>query len=245
MTEFPQGGERWSSASASELKDEALRLGDWFHQIELTPGVRTRDLAPSPGPQPVDHPRQRWDVIREELPADLSGQRVLDIGCAEGFFAIEMARRGATVVAVDAARSRVEKLRFAAAALGLDAEIETHVAPVESLPSLGLGRFDAVLMIALLYHLRHPLLGLEIVAETTDQLWLETAGVADDDRPYLYYEPPNPAHPARDKWMPTTACVEAMLRSVGFDEIVEIDRVPTSGPGCRVYYRAQRSGTTA
>src|SRR5579872_4504284 len=65
----------------------------WFHKIELAPGIVT------PG----------WSDPKADklpyygLPADLTGKRVLDVGCAEGFFSYEAERRGAKeVVAVDA-----------------------------------------------------------------------------------------------------------------------------------------------
>ena len=55
-------------------------------------GIATREIAPSVGPQPVDHPIRRWRVYEDVLPADMTGMRVLDLGSADGFFAIEMAR---------------------------------------------------------------------------------------------------------------------------------------------------------
>jgi magnesium-protoporphyrin O-methyltransferase len=42
------------------------------------------------------------------LPDDLSGRRILDAGCGTGAFAVEAARRGANVVAIDLAGSLVE-----------------------------------------------------------------------------------------------------------------------------------------
>lgn len=42
------------------------------------------------------------------LPEDMGGLRVLDAGCGTGTFAVEAARRGAEVVAIDIARSLVE-----------------------------------------------------------------------------------------------------------------------------------------
>jgi magnesium-protoporphyrin O-methyltransferase len=45
------------------------------------------------------------------LPADLSGQRVLDAGCGTGALAIEAARRGAEVVAIDLSPTLVKLAR--------------------------------------------------------------------------------------------------------------------------------------
>jgi magnesium-protoporphyrin O-methyltransferase len=45
------------------------------------------------------------------LPADLSGKRVLDAGCGTGAFAVEAARRGAEVVAIDLSPTLVNLAR--------------------------------------------------------------------------------------------------------------------------------------
>src|SRR5215216_401238 len=70
------------------------RLGDlgWYHTQELAPGLVTPgmfDLRPY--------------VNRYGIPEDLSGKRVLDVGTFEGFWAFELERRGAEVVALDVA----------------------------------------------------------------------------------------------------------------------------------------------
>jgi SAM-dependent methyltransferase len=102
-----------------ELIAGSKRFGPWFHQIDLGQGVLTRSVSPAPGPQSPDHPRPRWLKIRDVLPADMAGMYVLDVGCSDGFFSFEMARRGARVLSVDAARQAVRRLRWAKARLGL------------------------------------------------------------------------------------------------------------------------------
>src|SRR3954470_10040274 len=61
----------------------------WYHTIELAPGVVT--------PGQIDH----RGVAGRVLPRDLSGKRALDVGTFDGFWAFEMERRGAEVVAID------------------------------------------------------------------------------------------------------------------------------------------------
>lgn len=105
------------------LREQVAALGPWFHNIDLAPGLSTRGIAPSAGPQPADHPRRRWQVYEGVLPQDMTGMRVLDLGSAEGFFALEMARRGAFVLAQDFWGAMIRRLRFAAQVTGLQDRI--------------------------------------------------------------------------------------------------------------------------
>ncbi|MCP6330096.1 hypothetical protein NL460_28580, partial [Klebsiella pneumoniae] len=48
-----------------DLRAQITRLGPWFHNIQLAPGIATREIASSVGPQPVDHPIRRWRVYED------------------------------------------------------------------------------------------------------------------------------------------------------------------------------------
>lgn len=102
-----------------QLLAKCREMGPWFHQIDLGQGVFTRSVAPRPGPQPLDHPQTRWRKIQDVMPADMRGLSVLDVGCSDGFFSIEMARRGASVLSLDASYHAVRKLRWLRGHLGL------------------------------------------------------------------------------------------------------------------------------
>jgi tRNA (mo5U34)-methyltransferase len=219
------------------LIEEVKRVGPWFHQIELTEAVRTRDVAPSPGPQPKDHPLPRWEQLRDEIPADLSGMRVLDVGCADGFFSIEMARRGAAeVVAVDPWAKAVARVAFVRDHFGLGA-IAPRQGDVYGLDE-SYGRFDFILALALLYHLEHPLLGLQRMFPLSDVLYLESITVDDDDHSYLYLRHPDESGSHFvPKWLPTRRCLRDMLTWVGYASIEEL---PASSYSGRSAYKARR-----
>lgn len=215
------------------LERQIVALGPWFHQIEVAPGVRTRDIAPSPGPQPVNHPMSRWEVFKDVIPADLTGARVLDIGSADGFFAIELAKRGAHVVAQDAFGKMVARLQWAAEAMGLSDRITGRVGTVDAVGPQE--RYDFVLFLGLLYHLKHPLLDLERLSKVSDTMYLESA-IDPGDQPYLYLKPPQPGVHAVPKWFPTSSCIEEMLKYVGF---TTIEKLPDPTPQ-RASYIARR-----
>lgn len=93
------------------------------------------------------------DAMRETLlgwlPADLSGRRILDAGCGAGQFAIEAARRGADVVAVDLATNLLALARERY-------ENECHTGSIEFIAGdmfdVGLGEFDHVVAMDSLIH---------------------------------------------------------------------------------------------
>ncbi len=222
-----------SKLNTDDLISKIDELGPWFHQIEIAPGINTRDIAPSEGPQPVNHPYNRWQVFKHRIPSDLTGMRVLDIGCADGFFTIEMARRGADVVAHDAAGKMIKRLDWAAEQLSLSDRISCRVGTVDDLSVDE--HYDFVLCLGLLYHLRHPFLGLERISKVSDKLYLESA-IDLGEKPYLYLKPPQPGIHHIPKWFPTASCIEEMLKLLGYGDVETLED-PTPR---RASYIAQR-----
>jgi tRNA (mo5U34)-methyltransferase len=211
---------------------ELAALGPWFHNLHLPDG---RQTAPD---HPLgDFPAFKWRQLAPALPDDLSGWRALDIGCNAGFYSFELARHGADVVAIDTDEHYLRQARWASALYGSVDEIEFRRADVYDL-----GRwsetFDLVLFMGVLYHLRYPLLGLDIVAEATGHLLVlqtlttpgpETLTPPDDlplekrERlrepgwPTLAFIERSLAGDATNWWAPNHAAVEAMLRSAGLE----------------------------
>ena len=219
----------------TEFSREAIvrrvrELGPWFHNIDLR-GVQT-----APDHFLGDYPAVKWRRFEAALPADLHGRTVLDIGCNAGFYAIEMKRRGAErVVAMDSDRDYLQQARFAAEVNGVDLEFcELSVYDIGVLGE----RFDLVLFLGVLYHLRHPLLALDLIHEHVARDLLvfqsmqrgsaEIEPLKDDydftevevfDRPgfpKLHFIEARYAGDPTNWWAPNRACSEALLRSAGF-----------------------------
>ena len=88
---------------------------------------------------------------------------MLDIGCNAGFYSLEMKRRGAErVVGIDDDERILEQARFAAGVEGL--AVEYRRMSVWEIGALG-ERFDLVIFMGVLYHLRYPLLALDLIHE--------------------------------------------------------------------------------
>ena len=188
-----------------------------YHSIDLPDG------SVLPGLQSVEHMRRRLAVFG--VPMDLRGKRVLDIGAWDGWFSFECERRGAEVVAVDC----VELDTFLEARELLGSKVEYRTLDVVELSAAKLGRFDIVLFFGVLYHLRHPLLGLEKALElSTDQVLVESFVIPSENRtmPAVmeFYERGELGGQI-DNWCgPSPECLLAMCRSAGFAqaEIIEI-----------------------
>ncbi|HYC73355.1 TIGR04290 family methyltransferase [Brevundimonas sp.] len=220
--------------NSEQIRARVAELGDWFHNMDLK-GVRT-----APNHFLYDYPANKFARFAHAIPADMTGKSVLDIGCNAGFYSIEMKRRGAgRVLGVDFDDRYLAQARFAAEVE--EADIEFRKLSVYDLAALK-ERFDLVIFMGVLYHLRHPLLALDLIHEhVADDLLLfqsmqrgsaEIFPVAADydfndqahfnepGYPKLHFIEHRYAHDPTNWWAPNAACSEAMLRSAGF-EILE------------------------
>ena len=215
----------------SELRSRIEALGPWFHNIDLG-GVRT-----APDHFLGDYPNVKFQRFAGALPDDLTGRSVLDIGCNAGFYTIEMKRRGASrVLGIDSDDRYLDQARFVAETLGFD-DIEFRNLSVYDLGCLG-ERFDLVLFMGVLYHLRHPLLALDLIHEHVaddllifqsmlrgsnhvldlehDYPFAETEIFHESGYPRLHFIEHRYVDDPTNWWVPNRACAEAMLRSAGF-----------------------------
>lgn len=220
--------------TAEQIRENVERLGKWFHNIDLR-GVKT-----APEHFLGDYPNVKWQRFSAAIPEDLSGKTVLDIGCNAGFYSIEMKRRGAArVVGVDSDERYLAQARFAAEVSGADIEFKNM--SVYDVASLG-EKFDIVIFMGVLYHLRHPLLALDLLYETVvkDVLIFQSMQRGSDEVepvkadydfwkteiferesfPKMYFIEHRYTQDPTNWWIPNRSCMEAMLRSAGF-EIVE------------------------
>ena len=215
----------------AELKGRIEALGPWFHNMNLG-GIWT-----APDHFLGDYPNVKFQRFAAHLPEDLSGKSVLDIGCNAGFYSMEMKRRGADrVLGLDHDEHYLAQARFAAQTLGYD-NIEFRNHSVYDVGSLG-ERFDVVIFMGVLYHLRHPLLALDLIHEhvaddilifqsmqrgsrqvmevAEDYDFEETEHFFESAYPKLHFIEREYAHDWTNWWAPNRACAEAMLRASGF-----------------------------
>lgn len=221
---------RHRQGGSSALEKRIAALGPWFHNIVID------GLSTAPDHPLGDYPAVKWRSFAPLIGDLVEGRTVLDIGCNAGFYAIETKRLGASrVVGIDADENYLAQARFATRTLGVD--IELLNLSVYDVASLG-ERFDVVLFMGVLYHLRHPLLALDLVNEhvardilvfqsmqrgaadvaavAPDYPFGERAHFDDPGYPRLAFIEHSYAGDPTNWWVPNRACAEAMLRSSGF-----------------------------
>lgn len=220
------------------LRAQVAALAPWFHNIDLGGGLVT-----APDHFLGDYPRFKFARFAAALPADLTGKSVLDIGCNAGFYSVEMVRRGAgRVVGIDSDERYLAQARLVSETLGYGG-IEFRNLSVYDVAALG-ERFDLVIFMGVLYHLRHPLLALDLIREHVagDRLLFQTMQrgsneVIDVPEDHPFHVPgtfapspifDDPAYPKMhfierryagdwtNWWAPNRAASEAMLRAAGF-----------------------------
>ncbi len=212
------------------IEKRVAALGPWFHNLHLPDGTQTAPNHPL-----GDFPAVKWRQIAPHLPADLSGWRALDIGCNAGFYAFELARRGAEVVAFDVDERYLRQARWAAQQFELGDAVAFRRMQVYDLAREA-ETFDLVLFLGVFYHLRYPLLGLDIAARKADRLLVfQTMTLPGDavarsapdrafqDReallapgwPKMAFVEHRLAGDPTNWWVPNHAGAEAMLRSSG------------------------------
>jgi tRNA (mo5U34)-methyltransferase len=170
------------------------------------------------------------------LPQDINGATVLDIGATNGGLAFELERRGAArVLTVDIYSS--DWFGFDAIKALLHSDVEYLRASVYELPAKLKEQFDIVVFCGVLYHLRHPLLALDVLrALTRGRALIETA-VCDRtlgdaaSTPLVRYHRLDDLNDDGSNWFePSVAALADWCRSSGLEPI-GVRSWPAQAPG--------------
>jgi tRNA (mo5U34)-methyltransferase len=215
---------------AGSLHDRVAALS-WYHTLELGDGVVTDgwfDLRPYVG--------------EYGLPERMDGMRALEVGTWDGFWAFEMERRGAEVVALDLdderdldwpPRRRPETFSdaprgdgFRLARETLGSKVERVVRSIYDATPEELGTFDLVFCGTVLIHLRDQLLALERIADLCSGAFISAEEY--DRAASLLPFPVSRFRADRDSdvvfWQPSVRAWKAMLWTAGFDRVEEHGR---------------------
>lgn len=188
----------------------------------------------------------RWAALEPEVPADLGGQRVLDIGSNAGYDPFMFRLRGAERVLGCEPCEFIEQARLLESVYRTGVELEEI--GWQQLDPRRVGEFDLVHCNGILYHERNPLELLAKLYEMTapdGTLLLGSMMLPEPDHaelarfiPGSYYGDPT------WWWVPGPVALRGMIESVGFDvtdTFGEAPGPPGEFPTSNGYMRAIRA----
>lgn len=220
------------------LRKRVAEIGFWYHKIELPGGVVTSGINPV-------------NASAYRIPEDLTGKRVLDVGAWDGYWTFEALKRGAReAVAIDDFSDYLGHLKpedrhawksfdLCREALGYSEDrckrIEISLYDITE-EKLG-GRFDLVFCFGTLYHLRHPLLGLDKLSSVCDGQIIVESQTCDDFSAYrggigrgypgkqmvAEFFPTNElAGNVTNWWAPSLSCLAGLVYAAGFTQKLSV-----------------------
>lgn len=203
---------------------EAIKGLDWWHTIELPDGTVT--------PGKVDY-RDPEKARRFQLPKDLTGKRVLDLGTFDGYWAIEAKKRGADVTAADRWMPSIPTVKIALDAYDIPYYCTTNLdSTAINFPSPNILAYDLVLYYGILYHQKNPWGGLKYCYDRLKDggtLLLETAvnqgkmkEFKDSDVPLLWLIDEVHHNDPSNYVMPNEAGIIQLAKMAGFERYGDI-----------------------
>ncbi len=218
-----------AAPASAKLKQKIEALKPWFHNLHL-PGK----LQTAPDHWLGDFPKFKWEQIKGSIPRDLTGWTALDIGCNAGFYSFELAKRGANVLGIDLDPHYLKQAKWAAKELGLEGQVKFKQMQVYDLARLK-KKFDLIIFMGVFYHLRYPMLALDIVSQKVNKLMVfqtltmpgeevySRDNLQMDERkhmlkkgwPVMGFLEHRFANDPTNWWAPNHSCILAMLRTCG------------------------------
>jgi tRNA (mo5U34)-methyltransferase len=166
--------------SATELREEIIRLGPWHLDVEVTPEISTRvSLEAEPGTYPggqvsfLNGARERWqETLGRVYPQGLQERTMLDCACNCGGYVFWAKELGAgDCLGFDAREHWIKQARFLRKhRRGPSDGVRFEVCDLYGLPKMRLEPFDVTLFKGIFYHLPEPITGLKIAADLTNEL---------------------------------------------------------------------------
>ena len=212
-------------------ENDIKKLGPWFHNIHLPNGNQT-----APNHFLGDFPSFKWEKIKEIIPENLTGWKVLDVGCNAGYYTVKLAMRGANVTAIDLDTHYLRQAEWVAKQFGLSEKITFRQMQVYDIARTD-EQYDLIWFMGVLYHLRYPMFALDILSQKTRKMMvLQTLTVPGekeismpkdvnlDEReiirapnwPSLSFIEHQLAGDPTNWWVPNHSGIRAMLHSCGF-----------------------------
>lgn len=170
----------------------------------------------------------KWERLSPHLP-DMAGQRVLDVGCGNGYHCLRLLGAGAErVIGIDPSPRFIHQF-YALKHYCPDIPVDVLPLGIEQMPA-DLHAFDTVLSMGVIYHRRDPVAHIrELMAclRPGGLLVLETLIITDDQG--LALIPEGRYAKMRNVWcVPSPTTVLGWLREAGLEALRQVDSSLTS-----------------
>lgn len=136
-----------------ELQRKIKQLDPWYQKISID-GVVTgkkRDV------------KETWKLIDNSFPINYKSSRILDLGCNAGFYSIMAAKKGASVIGIEAGQRSFEQAIFLKSYFEelWDTKLDiTYIhKDISDIDFTNLGKFDCIFALAILYHIGNSKFG--------------------------------------------------------------------------------------
>ena len=168
----------------------------------------------------------RIEFLRNLLPewkSDLQLNSALDVGCGVGHFAALLHQLGFEVNAFEGRAENAEEAKSRVTGL------KVYVGEAEDIASFGIGPFDLVLALGLLYHLENPFRVIRQLRNVTGKLLVIESMCMDDPNPVLCLRDEGHGEDQGLRYVafyPSEACLAKMLYRAGFPFVYRFLKLP-------------------
>jgi len=196
----------------------------WNHNFLLPHDVETR-----PGQQRSQGKNLvKWERLKPILDViGIKGKRILDMGCNEGFFSLQLSDMGGEVTGIDIDPHRIEKARFVQSVLKKP-KLNFHVMDIYSKEFDILQTFDLCLCLGFLHRIPDPFSAIDRLTNKTNLIIFEWKALkfGPHNEPFAYFSPggfDQKDFYGTQYWLLSYAAVESILKRLGFVFFHRID----------------------
>lgn len=240
-----------SDEEIASIRVKIEGMGPWQAPYDFGNSLRTLEMRNAPAgasseqierfrqlsTQDEDFFRHRATRLFHAIEAyiDPKESTLIDIGCSDGYFSIEAAKRGyKEVVGLDVRKDNIDRARYAAEIIGLD-NVQFDVDNIYELSKIKSRKFDIVVCMGLMYHLTHPVLAAQKLFKASNNITFIAGWTAigegakldlrlDDESFFLDSEQAIVA-------IPTYEGLRWIIKNVGYKNVLEVKRPGLSPTG--------------
>jgi len=226
--------------SNEEIKQRMKELGTWAaHNINIQDDIWTRPGGENGNESTL---KKVMEIIKTTASKPIHQNKILDLGCLEGMYSIELAKLGADCLGIEGRKLNKDRCKFVKEALDLD-NLEFILDDVRNVSVEKYGRFDIVLCLGLFYHFQvkdlFPFAG-KLFEMCNNMLIIDTCVSQVDSYKYTYqgieysghlYPEPLNAEDERKNWAALESgdsfylnekSIYTLLKHVGFKIVFKI-----------------------